>query len=234
MPIFHHSSVMRSPVCASAGLAKTGSFAMPRAFAMICAFAVTCSFAAWSAQLDIAVLDADGKPVKDAVVYALSESGPQLAPKGATAILDQIDKEFVPGVLPVQTGTLVRFPNQDNIRHNVYSFSQSKSFSLDLYKGEQASPVLFDKAGAVVLGCNIHDNMVAHILVVDTPYFSRSDGAAPAHLRNLPGGAFEVRVWHPRQTAEVAAQTVKLGARDTQPLTFRIALKPEPPRRGRK
>ena len=85
------------------------------------------------------------------------------------AKIDQVNKEFVPLVSVVQTNTEITFPNSDNIRHSVYSFSPAKVFSLKLYAGKSAAPVIFDKAGLVVLGCNIHDLMVSWLLVVDTP-----------------------------------------------------------------
>ncbi len=91
-----------------------------------------------------------------------------------SATLDQVDKTFVPGLLPIVVGTKVRFPNHDQIQHHVYSFSRTKTFELPLYKGEDAAPVLFDKVGVVKVGCNIHDWMSAIILVLPTPWFART------------------------------------------------------------
>ena len=92
-----------------------------------------------------------------------------------TAVMDQVNKEFVPHVLPVAVGTEVSFPNHDQIHHHVYSFSRTKTFEIPLYKGEAAPPVRFDQVGAVKLGCNIHDWMSGVILVVPTPYFAMTD-----------------------------------------------------------
>jgi plastocyanin len=148
--------------------------------------------------LQVAILDQKGKPVEDAVVtatpaMALPEpSGPP--PQG---LVDQIDKTFVPYVTVVRAGTAVRFPNSDNIRHHVYSFSPTKRFELPLYAGQHAAPVQFDKAGTVVMGCNIHDWMIGYVYVADTPFFAKTPADGSAQLRDLPAGQYAVRVWHP-------------------------------------
>jgi len=100
-------------------------------------------------------------------------------------------------VLIVQTGTLVEFPNSDNVRHQVYSFSPAKKFELPLYGGTEAPPVVFDKPGVVVLGCNIHDWMIGYIYVSETPFFAKTDAAGTAAVNDLPPGEYSVRLWHP-------------------------------------
>ena len=105
------------------------------------------------------------------MVYAVPE-GKAPPPPSRRAVLDQKNRMFVPHVLPIQTGTAVTFPNSDNVRHQVYSFSPAKKFQLPLYAGTPAAPVVFDKPGVVTVGCNIHDQMSAYIVVVDTPYFA--------------------------------------------------------------
>ena len=181
-----------------------------------------------AAGLAASVVDSTGKPVADAVVYAIPEGGAPAAPRPPAAILDQIDKEFVPFVLPVQAGTLVRFPNQDNIRHNVYSFSPAKTFSLELYKGTAAPPVTFDTPGVVVMGCNIHDKMLAYILVVETPYFARTEAAGNLLIKDLPQGGYEVRVWHPRllDATVPVMQKIAIGPGEAKAV-FTLGLKPE-------
>ena len=145
------------------------------------------------------VRDRDGKPVADAVVVAVPSGGAAGAgtPPGV-AEEDQRNKEFVPYVLPVQAGTRVLFPNNDNIRHHVYSFSPAKTFELPLYSGTPTSPVLFDKPGVVILGCNIHDWMVGYIYVSESPHFAKTGADGKATLGGLPGGDYTLRVWHPR------------------------------------
>src|SRR6185437_11323358 len=125
-------------------------------------------FASCAADLEVAVQDLGAKPLMDAVVYAdpVGTVAPQARP-GANPKVDQVNKEFVPLVTVVRVGTEVSFPNSDNIRHSIYSFSPAKSFATKLYSGRQAPPVMFDKPGVVTLGCDIHDGMTAWVVIVD-------------------------------------------------------------------
>jgi plastocyanin len=175
-------------------------------------------------SLEVIVRDDKGRPVSDAVAYAAAGAA-SAAPK-KQAVVDQRDKQFVPYVTAVQVGTAVIFPNSDNIRHHVYSFSPAKRFELPLYSGVPAEPVVFDKVGFVTLGCNIHDWMIAYIAVLPTPYFqvTRQDGRAV--LKDLPSGKYTVQVWHPalKGQAEALAQRVDVGG-STKSLQFTLPLK---------
>jgi plastocyanin len=178
--------------------------------------------AAAAATLTVDVRDARGAAVVDAVVYAVPEGHELPAPARRVSVMDQRNRMFVPHVLPIQTGTAVRFPNSDDIRHQVYSFSSSKSFTLPLYKGTPSNPIVFDRAGVVTLGCNIHDRMSAYIVVVDTPYFATSDGKGPATLANVSAGRYVVHVWHPYRTVEPGTIAVTVGARERKDLQFAV------------
>jgi plastocyanin len=134
------------------------------------------------------------------------------------AIIDQINKRFVPRINVVRTGTLVTFPNSDQIHHEVYSFSPAKVFQLKLYARTPSAPVTFDKPGLVVLGCNIHDKMLAFVGVVDTPYFAKADAAGKA-VFNLPAGRYRLRVWNPGLAAPVPSQEVAV---DQTPLAIAL------------
>src|SRR6185437_15441331 len=105
--------------------------------------------------------------------------------------------QFDPFVLIVPVGANVSFPNRDPVRHHVYSFSPTHPFELKLYGKDETRSVRFDKAGVVALGCNIHDNMVAFIKVVDTPFAAKTDDKGLAVLKGLPVGQVPVRIWHP-------------------------------------
>lgn len=153
------------------------------------------SLPGFSAQLTLSIQDADKNPVKDAVA-ALISTTPVDFSTVPPAEMDQRDKMFVPKVLAIRVNTLVRFPNSDNIRHHVYSFSPAKKFELRLYHGSTAEPVLFDKPGTVVLGCNIHDSMVAYIYVLETNYFAVSDPQGNLHI-NAPEGSYQLQIQHP-------------------------------------
>lgn len=112
----------------------------------------------------------------------------------------QQGKQFLPGVLVVPVGTSVHFPNRDSVRHHVYSFSPAKKFELKLYTGTPANPVVFERAGVVTLGCNIHDRMVGWIVVVDTPYYAQAaEGAAQVQINGVPATtscASGTPAWH--------------------------------------
>lgn len=151
---------------------------------------------AGAATLDVMMRQADQTPVSDAVITL---QGPVGAPVGTLkANMDQREQKFAPHVLAVHTGTQVRFPNSDNIRHQVYSFSTAKRFELRLYEGTPTDPLLFDKPGVVVLGCNIHDWMLGYIYVTDDPRFGVSDAQGRVRLDDLPAGAYHVTLWHPQ------------------------------------
>ena len=182
--------------------------------------AVLLTFPLGAATLDVRVSNAAGAGVEDAVVYAIPSTPVPVGHK--VAVMDQIERVFVPHVLPIQTGTWVEFPNSDNIRHQVYSVSPARRFQLPLYIGKPAYPVQFPTAGVVAIGCNIHEQMSAYIVVVDTPYFARTDGAT-ATLRDLPAGQYTVRVWYPRMRAEPEPKTVTLGADGAAPISFVVA-----------
>ena len=175
-------------------------------------------------SLEVIVKDDKGRPCSDAVAYAAV--GGASATSKIRAVIDQRDKQFIPYVTAVQAGTAVIFPNSDNIRHHVYSFSPAKKFELPLYSGVPAEPVVFDKVGFVTLGCNIHDWMIAYVAVLPTPYFqvTRQDGHAV--LKDLPAGQYTVQVWHPalKGQPEALAQRVDVGG-GTKSLQFTLPLK---------
>ena len=203
---------------------------MSRAASLV-AFALAAAGHASAASIEAHVVDATGKPVADAVIWALSPQAPAEA-RGARAKaqIEQADREFLPYVTVIQQGTTVTFPNRDPILHHVYSFSPAKPFEIKLYTGRSPLEITFDKAGLVTLGCNIHDWMIAYVQVVPTPYFGRTDAAGVVRLRDLPAGSYEVRAWHPQQAAAVTAGDATLDATMTVRLPFTIDVKPRKPK----
>ncbi len=181
-----------------------------------------------AATIDVKVQDARGRAVHDAVVYAIPE-GRQLPLAKRTAVMDQKNRMFIPHVLAVQTGTSVQFPNSDDVRHHVYSFSPAKPFQLPLYKGTPATPEVFDKAGVVTLGCNIHDQMSAFIVVVDTPYFEKTAASGQATLRDLDAGRYNVRVWYPDMRTEPQPQSITLSGSERASVSFTTGAAAAPP-----
>lgn len=187
----------------------------------VAGMAVTATAAA--SDLTIELRDAAGKPVADAVVYALPAKG-AVPPAAAhvRALVDQVDKEFVPRVNIIQAGTEIHFPNSDNIRHSLYSFSPAKTFTTKLYSGREAAPVLFDKTGLVVLGCNIHDKMVAWVYVVDTPWFARSGADGTATIKGVPTGTYRLSAEQPESKLALSDIEVRV---ESAPLRQSLVLK---------
>lgn len=165
--------------------------------------------AAHGAELVVRVAG-DGGPVGDAVVSMHSPAAAAAVRPGAETI-DQRDAQFVPLVTATTVGSRVHFPNTDDIRHQVYSFSPTKRFELPLYHGTRASPVVFDRPGIVEMGCNIHDWMVAYLVILDTPYHAVSDKSGRAAM-DLPAGRYAMRVWHPHLRGGYQESQVEVGA----------------------
>lgn len=173
-------------------------------------------------------MDPDGYPVPDVVVY-LKGAAASIAPANKTAVMDQVDKRFVPHVLVVQTGTSVEFPNSDTIAHHVYSFSHPNHFKLPIYKGDIHPPVAFDDEGIVVLGCNIHDQMLGYIAVVDTPVFAKTDDAGMATLTTGDVTDGIVSVWSPRIRDDRESLSVSVEKQPgKQQIAFRLSKKLRP------
>jgi plastocyanin len=203
---------------------------MSRLAAILISSLALASPVALAATLEAQVKDAAGKPLVDAVVYAIPGATHDIRPSKVPVAVEQIDREFVPYVTVVQTNTLVTFPNRDPILHHVYSFSAAKPFEIKLYTGKSPTEVLFDKPGAVTLGCNIHDWMIGYILVVPTPHFAKTDSHGIARLRDLPAGAYDVHAWHPHQRVAVAAQRFTFDAPSALSAAFALDAPPRKPK----
>ena len=174
-----------------------------------------------AASLQAELLDSQGQPLANAVLSLRGPSGPPPAPE--LSLMDQRAQQFAPNVLVVRSGTAVSFPNSDNIRHHVYSFSPAKRFELRLYQGTPSEPVIFDTPGVVVLGCNIHDWMVGYIYVTDDPWFAVSDEQGRLSLEQVPPGAYTVSLWHPQtpdMLPQAAGQLQLTGAGSQQRYTL--------------
>lgn len=184
-----------------------------------------------AAALSVTVSDAAGAPLRDAVVIAEPVQGSPAPRPGLKAVMDQRNLMFVPGALVVQTGTAVDFPNSDQVRHQVYSFSSAKTFQLALYAGKAHAPVLFDKPGLVTLGCNIHDSMLGYIYVTDSPWYGRTGADGTLQLHDLPPGEYTVRLWHTLldESGPQLQQHLSLGDGATGSASFKLKRPLRPP-----
>ena len=163
------------------------------------------------------VTDASGHPVKDAVIFA--ETGRRPVP--AEYVLKQEDLTFDPYVLVVPTGADVAFPNLDRVRHHVYSFSKGNRFELKLYGREEKRTIKFENAGIVAIGCNIHDEMVAYIRVVNSDTFGKTDAAGELTL-TLPEGTTSVTAWHPEAKGRDLSVPVPAGGAASIAVTLKV------------
>ena len=153
---------------------------------------------ALAGDLQVHIAENDGTPIYDAVVEIISPEIPVPEDWDYTGLMDQVDKEFIDNVVMVVAGSYVNFPNSDDIQHHVYSFSDTKSFELPLYSGDEAEPVLFDVPGIAVVGCNIHDWMLGSIYVGESHLMAKSDDQGMAVISDLPAGDYTFQVWHER------------------------------------
>lgn len=179
-----------------------------------------------AASIEFRVTDASGAPLQDVAVYATPRQSLPPRPR-REAVIEQVRRQFAPLVSVIQAGTAVNFPNRDDVRHHVYSFSPAKTFEIKLYVGTPAKPVVFDKPGEVVLGCNIHDQMRGFVFVVDTPFVAKTDAAGIAVVDDLPAGEFDIGIWHYAQSAAAPLRRVRISDAATKlPAGFTLQLRP--------
>jgi plastocyanin len=193
--------------------------------------------AAWwpatAAQLSAEVRDAGGRALADVVVWLEPADGHAPRTKPALVEIRQTGSEFVPLVTVVAVGTRIEFPNLDTVKHHIYSFSPAKNFEVQLYSGKPEAPVLFDKPGLVVLGCNIHDWMLAYVQVVPTDSFGKSGPSGAVRLPDVAAGRYALRAWHPYQKADLPPQLLDLGEAEARSVKLSIDINPPPPQKPR-
>lgn len=169
-------------------------------FVFVLISALLVATASQAGDLAVSVRDAAGRPVKDAVVTVHPASG---VPRGPIRFswplrMTQEDIQFDPYILVVPVGGTVSFPNLDRVRHQVYSFSRGNRFEIELFGKDQTRTHTFASVGIAALGCNIHDQMLAYVRVVDTPWAGKTATNGDVTLSGVPAGSATLRVWHPR------------------------------------
>jgi plastocyanin len=154
-----------------------------------------------------------GPPDPPAAIVYLEGDFPPAADPAPVAQVAQHAYQFAPGVLAVRRGTIVRFPNLDDEYHSVFSYSKPKRFDLGRYaKGEPPAEVTFDEPGVVRLFCEIHDHMRGTIVVLDTPYFAKTDPDGRYRLARLPPGRFVLKAWLEDDTVREQPVELRDGA----------------------
>ncbi len=183
-------------------------------------------------SFEIELKDIAGASVPDVVVslVPLTFTPPKAEPPDDVEIA-QIGEEYRPFVTPVPVGTEVHFPNRDGVQHHLYSLSKAKPFEKPLYSSGTSESVVFDRPGVVTLGCNIHDWMIAYVVVLETPFFAKSDTTGLARIENLPPGRYRLETWHPRLPTSLNREITIAEEGDTRETA---ALKLRPDRRIRR
>ena len=180
-----------------------------------------------AAPLSVRVVDASGRPVRDAVVTLYPSGGAaRPARSGGRFVVSQKDLQFHPFLTIVPVGADVSFPNLDPTKHHVYSFSPAKKFELKLFARDQSRTVHFDKAGVVALGCNIHDQMSAFVVVTDSAWTARTNAQGVAAFNDAPNAPGRVTVWHPYLRAP-GGQLQQAVAAAQHNLNFQVRLRPQ-------
>jgi plastocyanin len=139
---------------------------------------------------------ASGKPVRNAVVWLEVPNAPPFE-QTTKVTVDQRHLMFTPTVLVVRVGTAVEFPNNDKVFHNVFSFRDGKKFDLGMYPTGTSKRIVFDRPGLARLFCNIHPNMAAYVMAVDTPYYAVSDDHGALTIADVPVGTYTYHAWRP-------------------------------------
>jgi plastocyanin len=200
---------------------------MVRIILTLLAIAGACSPLA-AAPLSVRVVDASGRPVRDAVVTLYPAAAARAPRPGGRYVIAQEHLQFHPFLTVIPVGADVSFPNLDPTKHHVYSFSPAKRFELKLFAKDQSRTVHFDKPGVVALGCNIHDQMSAFIVVTDSAWTERTNAQGIAAFADAPNAPGRVTVWHPYLHAPggMMQQPVRAGQGSA---SFSIRLRPPPP-----
>lgn len=188
---------------------------------MLLSIATLSAYASVTTEEALTFVDADGEPLEGVVLFQVSSD--EIVPSNAkTHIMDQVQRQFLPNVLVIAAGDLVSFPNSDSIRHHVYSFSSARSFDIELYGNSETPTLDFPRTGLVIVGCNIHDQMIGYIVVSEGGEYSLSDSSGKIHLEEAITNPENWFVWHPWMAvagfAPVPLTSVTLG----EPMQFSI------------
>ena len=164
-------------------------------FPRVVGAALVCAAAPVSGADLTGTVQVSGKPEADVVVWLETAAPP--APQTSRVVIDQRNLTFEPQVLVVRVGTTVEFPNNDKVFHNVFSFRDGKKFDLGMYPKGVAKRIVFDRPGLARLFCNIHPNMAAYVMAVDTPYFAVSKDEGTFNISGVPAGTYTYHAWRP-------------------------------------
>ncbi|WP_299081061.1 methylamine utilization protein [uncultured Paraglaciecola sp.] len=170
----------------------------------------------------IRVVDQFGNPVENAVI-SFNEDAQNTPDISDIAVMDQVNVQFSPEVLVIQKNQQVSFPNSDNTRHHIYSFSKPKPFEIKMYHGGESKQLAFEQSGIVVLGCNIHDQMIGYIYVAENENTAITNKLG---IAQIPKADMQIKLWHPRlSTNKITRQEIQLPTVITEsPFSIQLTL----------
>ena len=178
-----------------------------RALIVACGVLVLATAARGLAPFDLSGTTRVGERAEPNAVVWLEAAG---VPERETrkVVLDQRNLAFSPHVLAIRVGTTVQFPNRDRVFHNVFSFRDGKRFDLGMYPVGAVKNVTFGQPGLSRIFCNIHPNMAAYVMTVDSGYFAVSDSSGRFLIEAVPSGTYAYHAWHPGGTTLSGSATV--------------------------
>jgi len=148
--------------------------------------------------VQISVKGVEGNAATGMVVYLQPLDGQVLKKSTEKMTVSQQGTAFSPYITVSQTDTEVNFANKDDITHQIYSADSENKFSFTIRAGEDHLSKKFNDESEIAMGCNIHDWMSGYLLIVDTPYFGKTDDNGEASFSVAELGKYRVVVWHPQ------------------------------------
>ncbi|MBM3779253.1 MAG: hypothetical protein FJW23_13635 [Acidimicrobiia bacterium] len=189
-----------------------GSECGPRGPLAVAILGILAAHAAVTANVEVrgtALAAGRGQPN---VVVWLEAASPAPPAADARPVMDQRNLRFLPQVLAVQVGSTVEFPNNDRVFHNVFSFRDGTRFDLGLYPIGASKLVRFDQPGVSRIFCNIHPQMAAYVVAVNSPYFAVSGADGSFVLPAVPEGTYTWRAWRAGRKDMAGTVRVQPGA----------------------
>ncbi|WP_256717706.1 hypothetical protein [Shewanella sp. UCD-KL12] len=178
------------------------------------------------------LVDIDNKPMVNMVVYLQAKQSDGSKPVQLKSTPNQIsppveihqkNKQFTPYITVIQKGYKLQFINDDDITHHIYSAAGAKRFSFKLRKDNSTKDMLFDQVGHISMGCNIHDWMSGHVLVVDTPFFGITDEMGRVSFDDIPDANYDLVIWHPQLLTQDNRLIHKVSLPITETLTITVS-----------
>lgn len=158
-----------------------------------------------------------------ALVFVQNVSGGEAKPPSVHPVMNQKDKTLIPHILPVMVGATVEFRNSDLFKHNIFS-PDGERYNLGSWVQGKEKSYTFKKPGVYRQLCNVHPEMLAYIVVLETPYFALTDKAGNFQIAGVPAGRRVLKVWAEKLTMEQVGRTFEVTVEERKPAFIEIDL----------